>query len=196
MSYFIKEILKNFNVTGYLTSKGIGPVRESQGRKQYRCPMPAHNDSDPSFFVYEKDGVEKYKCFGCSIGGNVIDLYCDLENTSIRNAISYFANRLDINEEDIITSILEEVSEDDMSFNINDLAIKVSRSCYNYLNEVDFDKEEVIVIEKALEKIDSVIHRMDIKTLEEMYDILTVYGIPNRMKKFMQNKEKELSSGN
>jgi hypothetical protein len=36
-----------------------------------RCPLPDHEDEDPSFYVYPP---ERYWCYGCNRGGDVVDL--------------------------------------------------------------------------------------------------------------------------
>ncbi|MGC4107022.1 MAG: CHC2 zinc finger domain-containing protein [Thermomicrobiales bacterium] len=41
-------------------------------RLKGRCPLPGHNDDDPSFTVYVSDN--RTWCFGCWRGGDVIDL--------------------------------------------------------------------------------------------------------------------------
>ncbi len=44
-----------------------------------RCPLPAHDDKSPSFFVYE-DTNSAY-CFGCRRGGDVLTLTKFMLNT-------------------------------------------------------------------------------------------------------------------
>jgi DNA primase len=36
-----------------------------------RCPLPDHDDSDPSFYIYPPG---RYWCYGCGRGGDVVDL--------------------------------------------------------------------------------------------------------------------------
>jgi hypothetical protein len=36
-----------------------------------RCPLPGHEDRTPSFYIYPGS---RYWCYGCSRGGNVVDL--------------------------------------------------------------------------------------------------------------------------
>ena len=35
------------------------------------CPLPGHEDKDPSFYIYPPD---RYWCYGCNRGGDVVDL--------------------------------------------------------------------------------------------------------------------------
>jgi hypothetical protein len=50
------------------------PARE---KKHIRCPLPDHNDSEPSFRI-QKSG-QGWKCFGCGKSGGVIPLMIALE---------------------------------------------------------------------------------------------------------------------
>jgi hypothetical protein len=40
-------------------------------RAKGRCPLPDHADSEPSFYLFPES---RYWCFGCSRGGDTIDL--------------------------------------------------------------------------------------------------------------------------
>lgn len=42
-------------------------------RRVCRCPL--HDDTHPSFSVYDgRDGKQRWKCFGCGRGGDALDL--------------------------------------------------------------------------------------------------------------------------
>ncbi len=47
----------------------------------YACPCPFHEDSDPSFDVFGEH-LEKWGCFPCGIGGDVLDLIGRLHGAS------------------------------------------------------------------------------------------------------------------
>jgi hypothetical protein len=47
--------------------------RNGQGYKAC-CPLPDHDDSTPSFYVYA-DNERGWTCFGCGRGGDVVNLY-------------------------------------------------------------------------------------------------------------------------
>jgi len=42
------------------------------------CPIPDHEDSSPSFAVYQES--DRWYCFGCSRGGDVLDLFMACED--------------------------------------------------------------------------------------------------------------------
>lgn len=39
-----------------------------------RCPLPDHEDRTPSFYVYPGEIGSRWWCYGCSRGGDVVDL--------------------------------------------------------------------------------------------------------------------------
>lgn len=57
-----------------------------------RCPLPDHDDKDPSFYVYPPG---RYWCYGCSRGGDVVDLefhcgdYGELREAMVALAIEH-----------------------------------------------------------------------------------------------------------
>lgn len=51
-----------------------------------KCPLPGHDDSSPSFSLYESDS--RFKCFGCGKGGDSIELYESLSGKSQAETIA------------------------------------------------------------------------------------------------------------
>jgi hypothetical protein len=56
--------------------------RESKYRDNYLCPI--HNEKTPSFVVYKYEN--RWHCFGCSEGGDVIDLVMKINNLDFVSA--------------------------------------------------------------------------------------------------------------
>jgi hypothetical protein len=52
---------------------GPGSLRRVNTHWLGRCPLPDHEDKTPSFVVYP--GNNSWRCFGCSRGSDVLDLY-------------------------------------------------------------------------------------------------------------------------
>lgn len=55
-----------------------------------RCPLPGHDDSTPSFNLWDagEDGVpRRWGCFGCGRKGDVVDLVAELEGLSASDAV-------------------------------------------------------------------------------------------------------------
>ena len=42
------------------------------------CPVPSHEDSSPSFTIYQESG--RWYCFGCTRGGDLLDLFMAVED--------------------------------------------------------------------------------------------------------------------
>ena len=51
---------------------GPGQLRRVGEKWVARCPLPEHNDRSPSFTVYPE--TDSFFCFGCLVGGDVIEL--------------------------------------------------------------------------------------------------------------------------
>jgi len=51
---------------------GPGQMRRVGEKWVARCPLPGHEDRSPSFTVYP--GTDSFFCFGCLVGGDVIEL--------------------------------------------------------------------------------------------------------------------------
>lgn len=46
-----------------------------QEANEFKGPCPFHAEKDPSFTIYERDGEQKFKCFGCGASGDIFDFY-------------------------------------------------------------------------------------------------------------------------
>lgn len=76
-----KYVCEKYSVGEYVNSKIIpsvhytGTNRVITMTKPIICPF--HADTKPSFYYHydEKYKKEKFKCFGCGLGGDVIDLH-------------------------------------------------------------------------------------------------------------------------
>jgi putative DNA primase/helicase len=62
------------------------PSLKKQG-KEYVGQCPFHNDSDPSLTIYRgRDAVQRYRCFPCGVGGDVIDFMAAIEGVDAAEA--------------------------------------------------------------------------------------------------------------
>ena len=64
-----KELVSTLDLARLLCGDRMS---EMGGKWQACCPLPDHDDKTPSFFVF---GDGRWRCFGCSRGGDVVDLY-------------------------------------------------------------------------------------------------------------------------
>ena len=45
-----------------------------RAKKSARCPLPGHEDNDPSFGIFKtRAGAWQFKCFSCNSGGDEIE---------------------------------------------------------------------------------------------------------------------------
>lgn len=59
-----------------------------------QCPNPEHNDKTPSFFFDDAKGV--CNCFGCDLGGSVVELHKKVFSLNESQAITELAYKFDI----------------------------------------------------------------------------------------------------
>ncbi|MCX6287894.1 MAG: DNA primase [Bacteroidetes bacterium] len=97
------------------------------------CPF--HNEKTPSFTVSQAKGI--YKCFGCGKAGNGIGFIMEHEHLTYPEALRYLAKKyqIEIEEEEQTPEQIQEISEKESQFNLNEFARK-------YFSSVLFDTEE------------------------------------------------------
>jgi len=55
---------------------------------EYQCRCPFHSDDTPSFTIFlGKDGIQRYRCFGCGEGGDVIDFVMAMKRCTRKQAL-------------------------------------------------------------------------------------------------------------
>lgn len=76
----IQEVCRRIRITDYLQARGV-ELLKSGNKWRCICPLPTHNDHDPSCYIRTVDGgVEIFHCFGCHKSGNIITLIAAIEN--------------------------------------------------------------------------------------------------------------------
>lgn len=56
--------------------------------KEYVCRCLFHNDSSPSMTIFRgRDGVGRFRCFVCGVGGDVVDFIREIENVDASEAV-------------------------------------------------------------------------------------------------------------
>jgi DNA primase len=81
--YDVQSIRRANPIADVVANSGVELRRLSQ-RLVGRCPF--HTDAQPSLVVYREDA--SYFCFGCGVGGDVIDFVSRLNGIGFRAAIS------------------------------------------------------------------------------------------------------------
>jgi len=78
-----------FSIVGQHTK-----LKKSGSEQVGLCPF--HKDNNPSFTVYTEEGVQRYKCFGCDVSGDVIDFVSAIENISKAQAVDKLMPSADV----------------------------------------------------------------------------------------------------
>ncbi|MEA2511083.1 MAG: primase [Thermomicrobiales bacterium] len=68
----------------------VNLTRQSGGRLLCRCPLGTHEDKTPSFTIYPEPDPHFY-CFGCRLGGSVIDFELHWTHDDLRTVIARLA---------------------------------------------------------------------------------------------------------
>ena len=79
------EAIKAIPIADLMPSE---PKMKAPNRLFYACPL--HNEVNPSFVVYLDSNT--YYCFGCGKGGDVINLYQELNETDFKTAVRELSN--------------------------------------------------------------------------------------------------------
>ncbi len=74
------EAVRSSSITAVLEQHVAHPARH---RGNWPCPNPEHNDDNPSCSVDEERGL--FNCFGCEVGGGIVDLLALVHRLDPRN---------------------------------------------------------------------------------------------------------------
>lgn len=194
LPYHIECILKEKKITDFLSDRNIYSTKSYANKVVYRCPIHA-GDNDPSFIVYTNDIYQNYYCYGCGVGGNIINLMSDVDNISLRQAAYNLIQGIDIKEQDVLRSVVKAMNDGiivDHRQELGSLFLKINRVCYNYLKDIDFDKQEFLFFEQIFGKIDEIVKNKNMSLLEQIYIFLTNRGIHLRKIRYFKEKEKKI----
>lgn len=135
---FIDNLVKSIDIMEFMESEYDSDFYLSKYTDwaNTRCPMPNHDDGNPSFGVNNKTNT--YNCFGCGATGDLIQLVQDVEGLNFVEAIhklSVFA-KIDIETVDFdVKYLMREVSNTIKKY------LEKENNSSNYpggLSEVDF----------------------------------------------------------
>jgi hypothetical protein len=135
---FIDNLVKNIDIMEFMESEYDSDFINSKHTDwaNTRCPMPDHDDGNPSFGVNSKTNT--YNCFGCGATGDLIKLVQAVEGLNFVEAIhklSVFA-KIDVETVDFdVKYLMKEVSNTIKKY------LEKENNASNYpggLSEVDF----------------------------------------------------------
>lgn len=81
-------LAKEYPILDVVRNYGLSPV--ASGNKRYKICCPFHNEKTPSLVIFEEQN--KFKCFGCGAGSDVLDFICKYENITVINAVKKILN--------------------------------------------------------------------------------------------------------
>lgn len=73
------DLIKRVNLADFIESETGGKMTEGGGSWTMVCPMPGHNDHNPSFHIYTSGGQWFYRCYGCDSRGTIVDFCMDFK---------------------------------------------------------------------------------------------------------------------
>lgn len=88
----IEEVRESVNIAE--AASEFTSLKRQGARYAGLCPYPDHQEKTPSFSVSPDKGF--YYCFGCGKGGDAIKLVMELKNLPFVEAVSYLAERFNI----------------------------------------------------------------------------------------------------
>ncbi|MGM0602341.1 MAG: DNA primase [Bacillota bacterium] len=120
---FIEELKYSVDivdvVSDYLELKRAG--------SRFKGLCPFHNEKTPSFFVNPDNNF--YHCFGCGVGGDVINFVMEIENITFTEAVKILAEKAGIELPNLSDRERKLYQEREQLFEINKLAARF----YNYM---------------------------------------------------------------
>jgi len=111
------EQIKNYNDIVDVISSYIQLKKKGQN---YWARCPFHDEKTASFSVSAKKQI--YHCFGCGVGGNVINFVMDYEKLTFIEAVKELAERANIELEEFSVSE-QEISDTTRFYTINEFAV-------------------------------------------------------------------------
>jgi DNA primase len=130
-------------VSGYVNLRKSG--------KNYSGLCPFHKEKTPSFSVDSQK--QRYHCFGCGEGGDVIAFVMKIENLDFVEAAEFIAKKINYNLQYLFTETHEVVEKRSRLVELNELAkkyynyvllnSKIAEKALQYLTDRGFTKETI-----------------------------------------------------
>jgi len=113
--------------------------------KNKKCNCPFHAENKPSFSIKTKDGNEFFHCFGCGVGGNIVNFIMKYHNLSYQESIQHLADYMNVEVQFKDKSNIKGVNLYNEIKSISKLfQSQINNSAINYLcNERGLSKESI-----------------------------------------------------
>tara|TARA_Y100000034_G_scaffold118213_1_gene158660 strand:+ start:333 stop:2111 length:1779 start_codon:yes stop_codon:yes gene_type:complete len=130
----------------------------------------------------------------CKVGGNVINLYANLEGVSVGKAVAQLGDGLEYDEtssnEEVARRLEAGVVVDEPEL-LAGLVMSISTVSRLYLEQVDFDVSEALFLNKVQEVVDRLVSRGDVESLQEVYFRLSDEWFTSRYKMYAKEQEQD-----
>ena len=120
MAGTVEEIKAKADIVQIISER----INVKKAGKHFKALCPFHGEKTPSFMISPE--LQIYKCFGCSLGGDVIDFLERYEGMDFNEAVEYLSERTGIKLE---SSFFQPKKDREKIVEINELASKY----YQYL---------------------------------------------------------------
>jgi DNA primase len=94
VAFYSEELIEEVLSTNDIVDVISEYVTLSKSGRNFMGLCPFHREKSPSFCVSQDKQI--YKCFGCSVGGNVIYFIMKIENLEFWESVEFLANRAHI----------------------------------------------------------------------------------------------------
>ena len=186
---FISNLAKTTNIVEFMEDQYDCEFifSKSSNWANTRCPMPNHNDGNPSFGV----NIEKntFNCFGCGCSGDLIKLVQDVEGLNFIEAIQKLASyqgidiettNLDIkylmNElNETLNKTLQSQIESSFPGGLSEIGflITFSKKIKSYEQKSNNNTEFIIWTDLIYKELDEYVFKNDYKKIEVLWKNFT-----------------------
>ena len=158
------EIKSTVSLVTEMEKHGISLMRA--GPTRLKCVCPFHSDGDPSLVVYleSDDGYESWCCFGCRVGGDVINFVKKAKGINTSQAIKYFSENYPLrlaSNIDFKTAmrLSTEAKKSPKILRLN--SIIISHHIQEWLRESNNPIQTLMVLKPYLRELDSAVNDSD-----------------------------------
>lgn len=115
----IDEIKSRLNIVEVVSDY----VQLKKAGANYKAVCPFHSEKTPSFMVSEPKQI--WRCFGCGLGGDVLEFVKLMENVEFGEALKILADRAGVKLTPLSPEGLKQKEQKNVLYEINDAAAKI-----------------------------------------------------------------------
>ena len=175
----IINLLKRRDLLAFIEQVTGAKLSKSGRRWSSLCPMPHHNDTAPSFFVWkDSNDIWFFKCFGCGSHGTILDFWLSYASSeSLTAAIVEICERIGGDSDELI---LQHITTLKKSFNeelqLEHEHIRTASRCCELWRQFSEDQELSEWIEDLYRRMNKMLAASDRSSLRQVYlDVLEKY---------------------